>query len=266
VKRLWILLPALLVQAGAAALPGEAGGLADATPSAAEIVRRVLNSDPWGLGDADVTARAIVRDESGRSRQLAFRARSLRYDAPLTMSLVRFTAPADLAGVGFLLIQKKDADDERWLYLPELGRSRRIGGDTRGSAFMGTDFSYADLDRRELRYGVSSLGGDEAIDGFPCWKVEVSPSAKEAPYRRIELWVRKDNYVPLQWMMYARSGALLKTLLAQDVRQMEGRWFITKSRMTNHAQHRTTELFLDEIRTDRKASPEEFTVRNLEKL
>ncbi len=85
-KRLWILLPALLVRAGSAALPGEAGGLADATPSAAEIVRRVLNSDPWGLGDADVTARAIVRDESGRSRQLAFRARSLRYDAPLPAS------------------------------------------------------------------------------------------------------------------------------------------------------------------------------------
>ena len=127
-------------------------------------------------------------------------------------------------------------------------------------------YSYADLDRRELRYGVSTLGGDEPMDGAPCWRVEVSPSAKEAPYARIELWVRKDNYVPLQWRMYARSGALLKTLLAQEVRQMEARWFITRSRMTNHAQHRTTELFLDEIRTDRKASPEEFTVRNLEKL
>lgn len=265
-KRFWILLLALLLRAGVAALPCRAGALASAAPSAPEIIRRVLDSDPWGLGDADVTARAIVRDESGRTRQLAFRARSLRYDPPLTKSLVRFTAPADLAGVGFLLVQKKDGDDERWLYLPELGRSRRIGGDTRAGAFMGTDFSYADLDRRELRYGLSTLGGDEALDGAPCWRVEVTPSGKEATYARIELWVRKDNFVPLQGKMYARSGVHLKTLLAEDVKQIEGRWFITRSRMTNHEQRRTTELFLDEIHTDRKIAPDEFTVRNLEKL
>ena len=116
-KRSWIPLFALCVRVGATAPPCAAGAPADATPSASEIVRRMLDSDPWGLGDADVTARAIVRDESGRTRQLVFRARSLRYDPPLTKSLVRFTAPPDLAGVGFLLIQKKDGDDDRWLLL-----------------------------------------------------------------------------------------------------------------------------------------------------
>ena len=109
-------------------------GAAAPSPSADEICRKVLDSDPWGLGDAEVTARAVVKDESGRARQLAFRAVSLRYAPPLAKSIVRFTGPDDLAGVGFLLIQKSAGDDERWLYHPDRGRSRRIGGDTRSGA------------------------------------------------------------------------------------------------------------------------------------
>ena len=245
---------------------GRAGAAPAAAPGADEIVRRVLDSDPWGLGDADVTARAVVRDQSGRTRQLAFRARSLRYDPPLTKSLVRFSAPADLAGVGFLLVQNRTGDDDRWLYLPDLGRSRRIAGDTRSSAFMGTDFSYADLDRRELRYGQASLLGEEAVDGAACWSVEVKPTQPRAPYARIALWVRKDNFIPLKWMMYAASGVHLKTLLAQEVRQVDGRWFIIRSQMTDHTQRRTTELVLEVIRAERNFGADEFTVRNLEKI
>jgi outer membrane lipoprotein-sorting protein len=255
------------VLAGFALLAGTAWS---ASPPAAltadQIVRKVLDSDPWGLGDAEVTARAVVRDQSGRTRELAFRARSVRYAPPLTKSIVRFSSPPDLSGVGFLLIQNPSGDDERWLYLPELGRSRRIAGDTRSSAFMGTDFSYADLDRRELRYGTATLQGEEVVQGAACFKVEVKPTQTRAPYARIELWVGKDDFVPRRWMMYAPSGALLKTLESAEIRRVGERWFIVRSRMTDHSQRRTTDLFLDAIRPERVFRPDEFTVRSLEKL
>ena len=258
VPRAWMAAVALAgAAAGAAPPPG---------PTADEIVRKVLDSDPWGLGDADVTARAVVRDESGRTRELAFRARSVRYAPPLTKSLVRFSAPADLAGVGFLLVQNATGDDDRWLYLPELGRSRRIAGDTRAGAFMGTDFSYADLDRRELRYGKAARQGEETVAGAACFKVEVKPTQPRAPYARIELWVGQEDFVPRRWKMYAPSGALLKTLESEEIRQVGGRWFIMRSRMTDHTQRRTTELVLESIRPERTFRPDEFTVRNLEKL
>src|SRR5438874_1410770 len=92
--------------------------------TADEVVRKVLDSDTWGLADSEVSARATIRDAGGGTRLLAFTGRSRRYAAPLSKSLVRFSAPADLAGVGFLQIQKKDGDDERFLFLPELKRSR----------------------------------------------------------------------------------------------------------------------------------------------
>jgi hypothetical protein len=191
----------------------------------AEIVRQMLNTDAWGLGEAEVSARAIIKDERGSQRELAFSARSRRHAPPLTKSLVRFRAPADLAGVGFLQIQKADDDDDRYLFLPELGKARRIAGNTRGSAFMGTDFTYA----------------------------------------RLEIWVRTDNFVPLKTLMYNRAGVLLKTLVTLELRRIDGRWFLTRSRMTDHAAARTTELVLDNIQPKSDVPDDEFTVRNLEK-
>lgn len=233
--------------------------------AAAEIVRQILNTDAWGLGEAEVSARAIIKDERGSRRELAFTARSRRHAAPLTKSLVRFRAPADIAGVGFLQIQKADDDDDRHLFLPELGKARRIAGNTRGSAFMGTDFTYADLDRRDLREGTAVLKGQEDLGKFPCYHLELVPKRSDSPYARLEIWVRTDNFVPLKTLMYNRAGVLLKTLMTQELRRIEGRWFLTRSLMTDHSAGRTTELILDSIQPKTDVPDDEFTVRNLEK-
>lgn len=245
-----------------------AGGAAPrmlAQPDAPELVGRILQSDPWGLGDAEVAARAIVRDKSGRATELAFTAKSKRYEGNLTKSVVRFTRPADLAGVGFLQIQKREGDDERWLYLPDVSRSRRIAGRTRQNAFMGTDFSYADLDRRDLRESSAVLRPDDAIDGVACWHIDASPKASDSSYARLEIWLRKDNSVPIRWLMYARSGTLVKTLEAKELRQIDKRWFIVRSTMVNHADGRTTELILDRITATSQIPDREFTIGALEK-
>jgi outer membrane lipoprotein-sorting protein len=234
-------------------------------PPPEEIMKQVLNTDAWGLGDAAVSARAIIKDGRGGVRELSFTGRSQRYAPPLTKSLIRFRTPADVAGVGFLQIQKADEDDDRHLFLPELGKSRRVAGNTRSNLFMGTDFSYADLDRRDLREGTAIHKGMETLGKFPCYRMEVTPKRADSPYAKIELWVRTDNFVPLKTLRWNRAGVLLKTLVAQELRRVDGRWFLGRSLMTNHADGRTTELILDEIRTNVEVPADEFTVRTLEK-
>jgi len=71
-------------------------------PGAQDIVTRVIDADPWGMGGAVVTAHAQLKDKHGITSELAFSGRSRRHDGPLSKSIVRFTAPADLAGAGFL--------------------------------------------------------------------------------------------------------------------------------------------------------------------
>jgi outer membrane lipoprotein-sorting protein len=248
----------------AAILLATAAAHADAT--APEIIGKVLESDPWGLSDAEISARALLTDKRGATSELTFSARSRRYDPPLSKSLVRFSAPADLAGAGFLLVQKKGDDDDRYLFMPDLKRSRRIAGDLRSTSFMGTDFSFADLDRRDLREAEGKLLADETVGKFPCYHLDVTPRRADAPYARIELWVRKDNFLPLRQQMYDKANVLVKTLGIDEVRRVSGAWFITKSHMINHKDNHRTDLTLEQVTPKHDIADDEFTVRALEKI
>jgi hypothetical protein len=244
--------------------PVSARGAPALTPQ--QILDRSLETDAWGGGDTEVQAHADIKPGHGAPRTLVFTARSRRYDPPLTKTLIRFTAPGSLKGTGLLQIQNKEGDDDRFLFLPELKRSRRIAGGARDSAFMGTDFSYADLDRKDLRHSRSKLLGEERLGKADCFHLEAVPVGAETVYARIELWVSKDNFIPLKLVMYNRAGAATKTLLAQELRRVSGRWFITRSLMTTAAEGSSTQLVLDKITLRPDLPDADFTVSNLEKL
>jgi outer membrane lipoprotein-sorting protein len=233
--------------------------------SAQQIVGKVAESDPWGLGGAEVNAKAVVTEKTGKSRALVFDAKSRRYAPPLGKSIITFQAPADVAGMKFLQIQNADSDDERFLYTPELKRSRRIAGSNRSESFMGTDFSYADLDGRDLRQSNSVLKADETIGKFDCYHLDVTPKNADAVYSRIELWVRKDNYVPLKQVMFNKSNTAVKTMMTKEIQRHAGRWFITGSKMTDNATGRQTELVLEKIDRREDIPLDNFSVRAIEK-
>ncbi len=234
--------------------------------SASEIMARVLASDPSGLSNAKVVARLTLIDKGGARSELVFSGKAVQYDPPLAKSIVRFSAPADLAGAAFLQVQKKDGDDDRFLFLPELKRSRRIAGNMRAGAFMGTDFTFADLDRRDFRESGATLKGEETIGKWPCYVVDVVPKANDSGYSHVELWVRQDNFVPLRMKMYDRSRVLLKTYESLELKRVSGAWFISKARIVNHQQQHTTELALEQIALSGAVADDEFSVRALEKL
>ena len=257
------LIAALAVSAGGTTGVTAAG---KAAPTGAELLNQILEADPWGLGGAEVVAHAVIKSDDGATREIAFKAWSHRYAAPLSKSLVRFTGPADLAGTSFLQVQKKDGDDDRYLFLPELKRSRRIAGKMRGNSFMGTDFSYADMDRRDLRDASAEIKADEKLGKYDVYHLIATPRSGDSLYGRVEIWARKDNLVPLRMMMYGRSGTLLKTLVAEEIKRIDGRWFITRSLMTSHQDRRSTQLFLDSVKPKDDIPDDQFTLRNLEKI
>lgn len=261
--RKWLLTLVLLVPLLDVARTSRA---APARPSVEEIMSRLLDADPWGFGGTILSAHASLKDKQGATSELSFSARSRRYAPPFSKTLVRFTGPADIAGSGFLQIQKRDGDDERFLFLPELKRSRRISGNLRGTSFMGTDFSFADLDRRDLRESTTLSKPDENIGKFPCFHLDTKPTRADSPYAHTEIWVRMDNYLPLKMQMYDRANVLFKTFTALEVRRIKGQWYVTKSVMVDHAQTHETNLVLDSIEPSANIPDDEFTLRNLEKL
>ena len=123
----------------------------------------------------------------------------------------------------------------------------------------------ADLDRRDLRDSDAVAKPDETYQKFPCYRVDATPRGR-SQYSRIELWVRKDNFLPLKMQMFDKAGVHLKTLVGKEVRRVSGHWFISKSTMTNHVENHVTELTLDKIVPRNDVPDDQFTVQNLEKL
>ena len=68
-------------------------------------------------------------DRQGRVRERSLLLTALRDPAePGDRLLVRFLGPNDIKGTAFLVWEHPDTEDERFLYLPALGRVRRIAG------------------------------------------------------------------------------------------------------------------------------------------
>src|SRR3982751_5505985 len=125
--------------------------------TADEIARRVQDRDTGR--DSRAEMRMKLFDRHGRVRERAMTIVTLRgHDHPGVAPsapdgdrlLIRFTYPNDIRGTSFLVWEHPKSDDERFLYLPSLGRVRRIAGTETQESFVGSDFSYEDIGGREF--------------------------------------------------------------------------------------------------------------------
>ena len=98
--------------------------------------------------------------------------------------MLRFTAPAEVKGVALLIVNHKDRASDQWMWTPALQRDRRIALQDRSSRFFGTDFSFEDLEERDVDQYDYKLLGEETIDGVPCWKLESRPKQTKWPTAR----------------------------------------------------------------------------------
>src|SRR6202161_1322053 len=111
-------------------------------------------------------------------------------------AILRFTAPAEVKGVALLIVNHTDRASDQWMWTPAIERDRRIATQDRSTRFFGTDFSFEDLEERDVDQFDYKLAGEDSIDGAPCWKIESKPKqSKSSKYTSCLVWVRKDNYV-----------------------------------------------------------------------
>src|SRR3954463_1723154 len=90
-------------------------------------------------------------------------------------ALIRFTAPAEVKGVALLIVNHPDRASDQWMWTPAIGRDRRIALQDRSTRFFGTDFSFEDLEERDVDQYDYRLTGEESIEGVQCWRIEARP-------------------------------------------------------------------------------------------
>jgi len=163
--------------------------------------------------------------------------------------LVRFSTPADIKGTSFLQVEHIDGDDDLWIYLPALKKSRRLVANNKKDSFVGSDFSYGDISLPKVDQYRHTLVRSEKVDGFDCYVVESVPASEavraNSGYSKKLTWVRTDNFVETKVEYYDLAGRLWKTQTVtrhELVEPQKSRWFALQREMTNHQNgHRTAD-------------------------
>lgn len=183
--------------------------------------------------------------------------------------LMRFVAPADVKGTGFLIIEHQNTDDERYLYLPALRRVKRIASSGKGGNFMASDFTYYDIGKPKLNDWKYKRLADEAVNKHECYKIECSPAskqiAKDTGYGKIIRWIRKDIWVTVRSEYYDRANRLWKILEVPKVENISGVWFQTDMIMKDVQNKHRSEMVFTDIKVNQNIPEGFFSQRYLQR-
>lgn len=242
---------------------------AQAEPDALQVMEKSRQATRVKDSQTNATFTLTNKDGNTRVRQTNGSTK-LRTNGNDNLRLVRFTAPADINGTATLLMENGAGEDDLWIYLPALGKVRRLSATNKRDAFVGTDFSFGDVIGHRPSDWRHRWLRDEAVDGAPCHVIESLPATpatqEQSGYSKMVSWVRQDNFVAAKIEFSDPGGQPLKRITARDIRAVgQGHWQpMTSSAENLQTGHRTLIEFSD-FKADMGVSDQLFTTRSLER-
>jgi hypothetical protein len=244
---------------------------ADGNLSARQIMDLVDARDTGDNSTQDMEMILIDKNGSRRERTIRALGRDVGEDS---QSIMFFLSPADVKDTGFLTYDFDDdeKDDDQWLYLPALKKTKRIASSDKSGSFMGSDFSYSDMtDRKVDRYDYTLMKEDE-INGHKVWQIEAIPNTekeiKETGNTKSVSFVRQDNFVVIRAVSWVKKGKRLKYFEVKELERIDGIWVATEMQMTTKKGKTTlhkTIIKAHDVRFNQDVGDDAFTVRNLER-
>ncbi|MDP9113029.1 MAG: outer membrane lipoprotein-sorting protein [Acidobacteriota bacterium] len=168
--------------------------------------------------------------------------------------MLRFTVPAEVKGVGLLIINHTDRASDQWLWRPNIGREQRIALQDRSTRFFGTDFSFEDLEERDVAQFDYKMLGDE--NG--AWKLESKPR-KSSQYTYGYLWIKKDNYTIVKVESYNKKG-LVRVIDYRDFEREKNIWTARTIEVTDVTRNSRTTLKYDKLEYNLPMKDDDFTL------
>ncbi len=188
-----------------------------------EIMERVVNAGRWHDLKGAIELTLVSSSGEVKKREMDFYTK--RYEADLSRMIMILKAPPEVKGMAFLLIERKEGDDERYLYLPAMRVVRRIEASGKGGSFMSSDFSYYDIGGVKLRDWTFQLKGEEEREGQDVYVVEALPAnrkvEKETGYSKIEYEIRKDIFLIWHAYYYNRAGVKFKEYKLNEFHRLD---------------------------------------------
>lgn len=181
-------------------------------------------------------------------------------------AVLRFTDPPEVKGVALLIHNHPDRASDQWMWTPAVQRDRRIAFQDRRTRFFGTDFTFEDLEERDVDRSTYKMLGEEAIEGAACWRIEATPKPDaRSQYSRVLLWVRKSDYVVAQVESY-RAAKLVRRLKYTQIERVQGIWTARTLDMHDVERDSRTILRLEKLEYNVALPEGQFTLQALRRL
>ncbi len=239
-------------------------------PDGRQIVLR--SQEATKLEGSEATATLTIFDNKGNSRIRKFTSASKKYSGGTTKMVMRFLEPADVKGTGILTFDNETGDDDMWIFMPALRKTRRIVSSEKTKSFMGSEFSNADLTIPDIDDYTYKILGSETVRDAECWKIEAvaakSEVIKSYGYSRKIFWIAKSDFTTRKTEFYDANGQLVKTLDILEVKLVDEKnkkYQAVDLVMTNVKNNRKSQFKIEKIVFNPSISDEYFTVRYLEK-
>ncbi len=202
----------------------------------------------------------IIRNDQVRKREMIMQ----RYFGEKTeKTMVRFTAPEEVRGTGFLSITHPDGEEESWIYMPAIGVERQIVSDERGEGLMGSDFTYEDIFQAIEDYEYELLETVE-LNGRKVYRVEAVPAAgaveDAVDFASQISYIDREKFYLHQVRYFDQEGQEIRRLISADVQEIKaGLYLPLKMTMENLENEGRTILTYKRVDIDIGLDPEDFS-------
>lgn len=211
------------------------------------------------------TQKMVLIDKASNKESREIKRYLKETDKDIYKALVIFQDPKDIKGTALLTWQKKGGADDQWLYLPAQGKMQRIAQGGKQNYFMGTDFTYEDLESESIDDSEYTILREEEIEKEPAYVIEAVAKAekkKDTAYGKRILWITKDKYLTKKVEFYDRQGKLVKVQTNHDWEKVDGTvWRPKQMLMDNLKENHKTAVGVVAREINNKLENQIFTER-----
>ena len=240
-------------------------------PKARSIMQKVKDRDDGDNMTSNMLMTLIDKNNDERKKYFKNFSKDYGKDEKRIMFIER---PANIKNTGFLTFDYDDAekDDDQWLFLPALGKTKRIASSDKSGSFMGSDLNYSDMTDRELEDYDFKLLKETTLGGKKVWLIESIPRSEdvieETGYKKSIVAVRQDNYVVVKAKNWTEDGGYVKVMDVKKLGLIDGIWVSTEihvvKRQGKMVKHQTR-LQISNVKFNQNLEDDLFTIRRLEK-
>lgn len=218
-------------------------------------------------GNIQSTVTLTITEKNGSVRTRKLNMITKSYDDGTIKRMVKFLDPADVRGTAMLIVDNKETQDDMWIYLPALKKTRRIVSTEKGKSFMSSEFSNADMSSgSNADFNIRHLPESGENDVWVIENVPVSEDkADEYGFSRKITFLDKSSLKTKKIDFYNFDDELFKTIEILATQPLEGKegYVMTDMVARNYFNGRSSRVRFDQVNTSASIPDNTFTADNL---